>query len=281
MNPPEILYHYTNAQGLLGILKDRKIWASSYRYMNDAQEFEYGFDLIKEIYPKPSSYPFLSNVEDYSFSETIRRKKWDYESDCIFVASFSGERDLLSQWRGYTSPHGGYAIGFSAKKLERGKAKLIACEYDKKVQLNKMKEMIDQYIGEIRPEFIKGLEKEAKGDSNGLVAYLDLLDRVAVPGVASIATTFKHPSFAEEREWRLVVGPLLNDSKRIKYRAALSAIIPFIEIYYDSNSFPLKHIIVGPGPHKERNEGSLKQMLKIFGFQSVDVSLSTVPFRNW
>jgi hypothetical protein len=281
MNPPEILYHYTNAQGLLGILKTKKIWASSYRYMNDAQEFEYGFELIKEIYPKPKEYPLVSNVSDYSFAETIRRKKWDFESDCIFVASFSENGDLLSQWRGYTGPHGGYAIGFLSEILEQDEANLVVCEYDKDIQKNRLKETIDNDIKIIRPEFYKGLEKSEKGASDGLFSYLDLLDRVAVPKIVSIATAFKHPSFAEEKEWRLVVGPIPNDSQRIQYRPASSAIIPYIDIDYNLSSLPIKHIIVGPGPHKERNEGSLKQMLQKYGFQSVDVSSSTVPFRNW
>ena len=115
MNPPKILYHYTNAHGLFGMTKFKKIWASSYRYMNDSKEFEYGFDLIEEIYPKPDTFSLRSYIPEQSFAEHLKRKKWDYESDCLFVASFSEDENSLSQWRAYAGPHSGYAIGFRKK----------------------------------------------------------------------------------------------------------------------------------------------------------------------
>jgi len=36
---PKILYHYTSQDGLIGILKDRNLWASKIHYMNDSKEF--------------------------------------------------------------------------------------------------------------------------------------------------------------------------------------------------------------------------------------------------
>ena len=35
---PELLYHYTTQKGLLGILKDKCIWATHIRYLNDTSE---------------------------------------------------------------------------------------------------------------------------------------------------------------------------------------------------------------------------------------------------
>src|SRR5207245_2334277 len=44
--PPDILYHYTNQSGLLGIIENSKIWATKIRYMNDATEFELAFETV-------------------------------------------------------------------------------------------------------------------------------------------------------------------------------------------------------------------------------------------
>jgi hypothetical protein len=44
---PPLLYHYTDATGLLGIVQSRAIWATHIRYLNDAQEFDYAADLAR------------------------------------------------------------------------------------------------------------------------------------------------------------------------------------------------------------------------------------------
>ena len=36
--PPEVLYHYTTLQGLMGIVKSNRIWASNAHYLNDVNE---------------------------------------------------------------------------------------------------------------------------------------------------------------------------------------------------------------------------------------------------
>ena len=42
---PDILYHYTSAAGLIGILETGKIWATSIRHLSDASEFIYTLSL--------------------------------------------------------------------------------------------------------------------------------------------------------------------------------------------------------------------------------------------
>ena len=48
-NPPELLYHYTRAGGLLGIVQGHSIWATDIRYLNDGNEFRYGSGLVKQV----------------------------------------------------------------------------------------------------------------------------------------------------------------------------------------------------------------------------------------
>ncbi len=44
------LYHYTTAEGLQGIIKTKSIWASDYRFLNDATEFDYGLSIFDKIF---------------------------------------------------------------------------------------------------------------------------------------------------------------------------------------------------------------------------------------
>lgn len=280
MDTSEIIYHYTDAKGLFGILDTKQIWASSYRYMNDAQEFYYGFDLISEIIP--SQLPFLpSNFSDYpvgNFTNIIKNLKLFYDLDIIFVASFSveNEGDSLNQWRGYAGLHSGYSLGFSRENMNSINlgTRLIKCSYDKEEQLNKIRKIIDKYLSAAIAELRSG----SHDDFGEFVIYSDHA-RIAAQEMALLSPELKHDAFSEEKEWRLVVGPLLFNDERICYRDSERGIIPYFKI--DFNATALKHIIVGPGPNKERNELSLRQMLKSKGFENVKVSVSKIPFRTW
>ncbi|NOR23252.1 MAG: hypothetical protein GQ542_02475, partial [Desulforhopalus sp.] len=98
-----------------------------------------------------------------------------------------------------------------------------------------------------------------------------------------LAKSFKNSSFRHEEEWRLVVGPLPEDSEEICYRPTKLTVTPYVEIDFSSDELPLpiERIVVGPGPHQERSARSLEQMLKKFGFENVEVAQSKIPYRNW
>src|SRR6266404_158808 len=42
------LYHYTTQAGLLGIAKDKAIWMTDIRHLNDSTEFEYAMGLVQK-----------------------------------------------------------------------------------------------------------------------------------------------------------------------------------------------------------------------------------------
>ena len=43
------LYHYTNTDGFLGIIKNNQIWATDYKFLKDPSEHSYGHALVKEV----------------------------------------------------------------------------------------------------------------------------------------------------------------------------------------------------------------------------------------
>lgn len=48
MSEPKYLYHYTNFEGLKGIVDSQQLWFSDYRSMNDPREFMQSEGLIKD-----------------------------------------------------------------------------------------------------------------------------------------------------------------------------------------------------------------------------------------
>jgi len=47
--PPAKLYHYTSTEGLLGILRNRQLWASNVLYLNDATELVDSVRIIRSL----------------------------------------------------------------------------------------------------------------------------------------------------------------------------------------------------------------------------------------
>ncbi|MCF8083191.1 MAG: DUF2971 domain-containing protein [Deltaproteobacteria bacterium] len=283
---PMLLYHYTNAHGLYGILTEKKIRASSYRFMNDAQELEHAFSLITEAYP-PIEHKGLSPppVEKLlsEFAETIRRKKWDYDYDCLFVSSFSQYGDQLSQWRGYAGPHSGYSLGFRTDGLGalKKETRLEKCEYDKDRQIEIIKNVLSGHL----PGIMEAFKLSAPGSSQNekaksIEVFFDRIDQ-AVADMIDSASRLKHYSFKEEQEWRLIVGPLEPEDERILYHPYERVLIPYVEIEFYPDELPIEHIFVGPRPHQQRTAGSLRQMLNKWGYHQVEIDLSHTPFRNW
>ena len=125
--PPKILYHYTTADGLLGILNSKSIWATHVSYVNDRQEFVYLLDILRAVM-RDEEYPEL--VKFYEIVEAVHN---DLIKANFTVTSFSEAPDLLSQWRAYSSSSLGYCIGFNTESMMQ-RQKFYQCVYDTKLQ---------------------------------------------------------------------------------------------------------------------------------------------------
>ena len=109
--PPACLYHYTDQPGLLGITHSWHIWATKIQYLNDMSEFSLALSMAKQY------------LEEAAAMKRYARHKWyvgmllrsveSIERINIFVASFSENRDSLSQWRAYGGENSGFAIGLA------------------------------------------------------------------------------------------------------------------------------------------------------------------------
>jgi hypothetical protein len=123
---PEVIYHYTNSVGLLGILSSQELWLGDIEFMNDAEELAYARPaLVAELEAKadalwPADARDTGETAEQNRAGMLRmirdfltRASATYHA---YAACFCEDSDLLSQWRGYAG-EGGYAIGFRTAAL--------------------------------------------------------------------------------------------------------------------------------------------------------------------
>jgi hypothetical protein len=106
---------------------------------------------------------------------------------------------------------------------------------------------------------------------------------------------FKHPSFAEEQEWRLVqrVVPYqtadesLITAKHANFREACGLLVPYVELDLAEQDvedtkrrLPLSQINIGPSLRQDLAEDSLKQLLNKLDYDeahNVKIERSEIP----
>ena len=118
---PAILYHYTAAEGLLGMLQSHQIWATNVRFMNDRSELDYGIRLVRRVFEEEE---FVGKLPPRDLPRFAKKKAAiqlmldDAEKKTThFAISFCEKENLLSQWRGYGQSGSGFALGFQADRL--------------------------------------------------------------------------------------------------------------------------------------------------------------------
>ncbi len=274
---PEILYHYTSQEGLLGIISSASLWATNISYMNDATEFHRPVGMLRDR--------LASEVERKAYEAkhfATRNASWSTAAEAlarqtrellimvnkiagtsICVTCFCEDGDLLSQWRGYASQGYGYSLGFRTATLRERTAPsgfvLGRCIYDPKLQAK----IIDEAL-----EYL--LRPSAPDDER----HRDLLK------VLKYVAFFKNHSFEQEQEWRLLSIQPVN-LQQTQFRPGKSMIIPYTTIAIgDGNDSSTDRVCVGPCPHMQLSKRSVERMLVQRNIRP-SVYLSSVPFRDW
>ena len=271
---PEFIYHYTSQDAFLKIVNSTTLWATDIRYLNDSAEFTYAVQLACEVlkeYANDEKYHTVKNIY-----EVLSTEPYSLHYASIYVVSFSGNGDLLSQWRAYCPLGSGFSIAFHGNTLERigsnSNFDLVPCEYDE----NKQKQLVRQL-------FQATFEQPGHGTALEFCAEQFF----------KIAPRLKHPTFQEEREWRLV-SPLISlEDPQVKYRSGKSMLIPYIELQIadEKKRIIIDHVTLAPTPHPKLAERSVYRYLRTL-FQSGKLAStrdlrtgfaheSKIPFRAW
>jgi hypothetical protein len=295
--PPELLFHYTTLPGIIGIAENRHVRATSIRHLADATEFRYAHRLLEETLRTKASAAGADvvatiNVLLFHLAHVGQSQlNFGGSLGSIFVASFSSEGDQLSQWRAYC-PGGGYALGFRTAALaklasEQG-FELRQCSYDAEVHRGECEKIADEVLNAVAA--IPKQKREALLETPAQLTFEALqvlypVQRGMVDSIQIHAPTWKHPSFREEAEWRLISQPR---DRSIKFRPGRTAIVPHVEFRIDQDSIRvgdqfavLGHTVVGPCSEPELAVGSAMLLFEQNKIARQEFSISNTPYRSW
>jgi hypothetical protein len=278
--PDKTLYHYTGIGALLGIVENRKLWASHIYYLNDAAEIVHARDVLVKLIEKEKTSTTEKDFLDL-FQEWL--KTFSKNAYHLFVFSLSEEPNLLSQWRSYT-PHGkGVSIGFSSDLLLRvvkaQELRIARCLYDRHEQEELMLGLLQKMLISFRQ---LGLTQNTS-KSKFFQKYHGFLERFR-GDILQLFSVIKHPSFKEEREWRIIYKYYLKYTiPQIKFREGASMLVPYFEIDIDPNKdekLLFDRVYLGPSQHNELSHSALSNFLSNKAVCNQTKS-SGITYREW
>jgi hypothetical protein len=291
---PNVFYHYTSAEGLIGILSSKTIWMTELRYMNDMSELQYAKDKISSRLRIYIEKPNINDIQKEFLKRIVSAFDPFSSGNAVFSASFCESGNLLSQWRAYGGKGGGYAIGFDFLHTIRFLNKRCVLRkviYDKQMQDNVVDGVIDKYLSAIA--------KETTGRAMSNINQDDFVPAIcqAFSGTAGeLMFSFKHPDFHEEKEWRLVhhmnINPRFNRSGEIPaFRSYDGNVIPYISVSFSNAAeaskddtfgcpFPIVKLFIGPTINADLNTESIKYLLSNMNPDgTTDINKSDIPLR--
>lgn len=293
---PEKLYHYTTADGLIGILNSTSFWMTNLRYMNDLSELQYSVDLIGKIIESKISESESNDILN-EFFRRVRNTFSPFGGGAeVFAVCFCEQGNLLSQWRAYGGRGGGYAIGIDFFHLLRFLSKrcfLRKVIYDPDKQEKIIVDVLDN-ISKLLCDMTSGHDIKKVDSDNTLPQFCMFLNQI----LGEYIFSFKHPEFSEEQEWRLVYvwdcNPILNrdsDFDDLKFRTYGGNVIPFCEVSFSNAvkaskqddyglAFPIQELVIGPTLNPDFNSQSVTSLLtKINPDHFPIIKKSGIPLR--
>ena len=280
------VWHYTNADGLLGILNTKQIWASSPKALNDLEEIKFGMQRMWKAFGdfqtrnsiKIDNAKRMANILSVDFLTT--------QIDEIFIVSASSSNDSLNQWQHYSEVDG-FAIELDTSipmglRLKSGETVFSRNQenyffpgwYDVVYEETEQNAIID--------EMFKYLARMTDDPSYKDDYLLNLVARMIVmPQIAR----FKHNGFRDEREVRFLAGNVAGSP--VEYRSSNGRVVPYINLvrHYEPSGPSgngldfIKGIVCSPTTN-QNDVQLVRDIIASFGLNNPTVTRSSIPFRR-
>ena len=291
----DVIWHYTDGPGALGVVGSGTLWATSIAFLNDRQEYEYGLAFMREVDDLVQASRYVHPLQKLYLKSCLIAATAPNVTLRTFVTCASEADDSLAQWRAYGSS-GGYSLG-----LDPHAPALLLCEGANDEGFAYSSVVSDWRRVVYEPDEQRNLATETVAlvlqlapHPNNLtgVPYADAVDMSAAHIVAT-AAYIKHPSFVEEQEVRAVLSVVEGvDDTAIKRRPTPYGIAPYVQLTFDpvssglskrarrSDAGPLPLCVarVGPGPNQATAGAGLADLLRET-HPEVAVVLSDAPLR--
>lgn len=301
------VWHYTNIDGFLGIIKDNSLhfWFTRSDCLNDISEGNHILDLYRRL----CHNLFVAQKIDQNFYESIKnieisshhfinypippKEGYVHDSilDCVpcdaYICCFSQKEDSLDMWRYYSKGKGGYGLKLYSILFDEYKEhesfeynsnaifsdihsyKVIYDDQEKENILTKL--ILDVYSAFENSE-LPDREKEVKWFIASQLKKLQF--------------QFKHNCYNSEQEYRFVYyvpckipDNLHNPLPVINFRTHNGMLVPYIEVVVQNGNNYLNDVLISPYEHNIIAKDIAEQYLSKHGF-NCKVRLSNLPVRK-
>jgi hypothetical protein len=280
---PSLVYHYTTAVGLLGIVQSHRLWATNARFLNDHSEIEYAAGVIRKVMAAMAGKGAARLPVD--FTKLVNQDLDGFEAEArVYICCFCTEGDLLSQWRGYGAHGGGYALGFEAENFGDREVAMPPKPILRRVIYDaEMQERL------VRPwlQAVCDLVVDRPAERGKFSSRMNILINTFRLLLPQFLLCFKNPAYAEEQEWRLIQYGRVSGQEIIKpaFRASGGRILPYVTLDLTEpekykGKLPLRVIRFGPTLDDRGTRRSLRLVLNSEGYSDelVKIEASGIPF---
>jgi hypothetical protein len=278
--------HYCDASAAVSIIENDTVWMRNSQLMNDFSEIEYGTHCLKCALKSSAGEKLKRMLKQASPEMASILDELDGQLPLLKAGTFifclseheesENENGRLSMWRAY-GEQDGVAIVVKSEPFLRGIADISPVGYLTE------KQFLSEFSAVVAtlPQITSSLPPDV------------LKDRLMTALVFSVMCT-KHPGFHEEKEWRLVYRPFLNEASLMT--KAQVTINGTSETIY---KIPLKNrsdvgidgievrdlvdrVIIGPSNRSKELQEQLSALLVRKGIVvgEKNVVASNIPFRR-
>src|ERR1035438_7607556 len=237
------LFHYTNATGLLGIVRSRSLWATHFQSMNDPSEMRYGMNL---------AHGLINALVDQGPKKKVQFLRG--AAKCLgnafargatpYVVSFSDDGRLPKQWKEYGDGGAGFSIAFDlarSSNLFGEGTSVLKITYDAAVQGDILSSTIEEFWNVFQEwELRCGQHEFALPSAPHEYSLESHCQSQLVSLLLTECVAFKNPSpYRGEQEWRL--ARFSPGGSPLRFRSGPRGIVPYIELMPPSGQkLPIK-----------------------------------------
>ncbi|MGU3469878.1 DUF2971 domain-containing protein [Paenibacillus sp. D51F] len=285
------IYHYTNNQALIGMLGENELWVSRCDFLNDAQEVKYFTNVLVQVINIIESDIEKLRLQGDTDGDILRflisklkltqfnfEEKFQEIIDRSFVFSMSANEDSHLLFSNYSKGNG-YNIGFRKdefiKSLYQDNMAVHAAlvNYDPEEQVGML---LNEFFGRYNQLIYTLASTPQRAKITDY--YVDKLYNALTLSFFTYALNFKHPKFASEEEFRIIIFEMEPDINT-KFRTMGESIIPFVKVKPNTSKFPVDYVTIGPKNNLDIAEAGMRVFLNYNSYSDVIIQKSVIPLR--
>lgn len=267
-----ILYHYTSAAGLLGILSSGFLRGTMASSLNDTSEIAFGHSVCRSVLEE-QKVARSTEFERLLLTRTLGWMSDDSSPNEVYVTSFTEHRDVLSQWRGYGSGQGRFCIGFQlAQFSERD---LLRFPQHVEYGSDEQRAVIRRAIAFACEVLLENPEDPYHSQSSASTLAMHL---------RRLMCSFKHPGFAQEAEWRSIATiSEAHEKALLSFDVTGGVLRPHVVMLAGSRTsgrLPIVEVCIGNLERLSAAAAATRLLLSRYGYDDVSVTTTDVPFAG-